>query len=100
MPIEVVLQQNSNLKKESCAGKLACRIAREAVFGTEVMKKCTPFGSKSLPVLPQTERLEIKKAIFNIFPQYWGNPLEFEGLWKTCVESIQQCCKRLRLGKH
>ncbi len=81
VPIEDVLQRNSNLKKESCAAKLACRIAREAVFGTEVMKKCTPFGSKSLPALPLTELLEIKMAIFIIvFPQYWGNPLEFEGV--------------------
>ncbi len=79
VPIEVVLQRNSNLKKESCAPTLACRIAREAVFGTEVMKKCTRFGSKSLPALPQTELLEIKKAIFNIFPQYWGNPSKAYG---------------------
>ena len=75
-------------------GKLACRLAQEAVFGIEVMKRCTPYVTKLLTGLPILEILEIKKEIFNLIPQYWGNPAEFEATWKTCVDAIQQCCKR------
>ena len=100
VPIDVVLQRNSTLRKESSAGKLACRIAREAVFVPNIMKRCTPFGTKLYPGLPQKELLQIERTIFNLFPQYWGSQVEFEGLWKSCVEAIQQSCKRLRLGRN
>ena len=45
------------------------------------------------------ELIELKKVMFTQFPQYWKNPVEFEPLWKKCLESVQQGCKRLRLGK-
>ncbi len=74
-------------------------MAKEALFGPDVMKLCTPIGSRDKPGLPAKEFGELKKAIFTQFPQYWKNPIEFEGTWKKCVEAVQQCCKRLRLGK-
>ena len=94
--VEEVLLKYPKLKVEGKMGKLACRLAQEAVFGTEIMKRCTPYGTKLLTGLPSLELFEIKKEIFNLLPQYWGNPAEFESTWKTCVDAIQQCCKRLR----
>ena len=78
-------------------GTLACKIAKEAMFGKEVMKQCTPFGNRTLPALSSQELFEVKKAIFSQYPQYWRNPVEFEGTWKKCVEAIQQACKHFRL---
>ena len=33
------------------------------------------------------------------FPQFWPSPIEFEPLWKDCVDSIRQACKRLHFKK-
>ena len=93
-----MIQRYNLLKKESTIGKLACRIAREAVFGQTVMKQCTPFGTKALPGLPQNKLYFMKQTVFSFFPQYWAKPIEFEATWKTCVEAMQQAYKRLRLG--
>ena len=98
VPVDVVIQRNHLLKKESTIGKLACRIACEAVFGPAIMKQCTPFGTKTLPGLPQDELYFMKQTVFSFFPQYWANPIEFEVTWKTCVRAMQQACKRPRLG--
>ncbi len=48
-PIDRVLANNSHLRQSSTIGKLACKLAREAVFGTDVMKRCTPYGTKQYP---------------------------------------------------
>ena len=95
--IEDVLDKYPNLRGESKAGTLACKIAKEAIFGTDVLKQCTPNGTRELPALPFTELFELKKAMFMQFPQYWRCPVEFEPVWKKCVDAVQQACKRLRL---
>ena len=43
--IEEVLLKYPKLKVEGKMGKLTCRLAQEAVFGTEIMKRCTPYGT-------------------------------------------------------
>ena len=94
--VKSIIEKYHNMKSESKAPTLAWRIAREAVFGDYVLKQCTPLGSRDLPGLPLAELKEIKNIIFNLFPQYSNSQHEFESLWKKCIESIQQGCKRLR----
>ena len=97
--IERVVEKYPKLRGDSKAGTLACKIAKEALFSTEVMKQCTPIGSRDKPGLPAAELRELKKAIFTQFPQFWKCPVEFESTWKKFLEAIQQSCKRLRLNK-
>ena len=97
--VEKVTEKYPKLKEECKAGTLACKIAKEALFGPEVMMQCTPIGNRELPGLPTKELQQLKKTMFSRFPQYWNNPVEFEPVWKKCLESVQQGCKRLRLGK-
>ena len=98
--IEDVLEKYPQLRGESKAGSLACKLAKEAIFGKEVLKLCTPSGNRELPALPYDELFELKKAMFMQFPQYWRSPPEFEPVWKRCLDAIQQACKRMRLDKN
>ena len=97
--VEEVMKKYPKLRQESKAGTLACKLAKEAIFGADIMKKCTPIGNRELPGLPEKELKVLKKAMYTRFPQYWGNKVEFEPVWKRCLESVQQCCKRMCLGK-
>ena len=97
--VQSVLDRHQNLQNESKAPTLAWKIAKDAVFGELILKQCTPLGNRELPGLPTAELMELKTAIFNQFPQFWKNPAEFEDLWRKCLESIQQGCKRLRLPR-
>uniref|UniRef100_A0A1X7U3M4 BEN domain-containing protein n=1 Tax=Amphimedon queenslandica TaxID=400682 RepID=A0A1X7U3M4_AMPQE len=93
------LQKYHGLLTESKASTLAWKLAKDCVFGEKVLRECTPLGNRELPALPQVELGDLKKLIFKQFPQYWRSPSDFENLWKKCVESIQQGCKRLRLAR-
>ena len=97
--VEKVIEKYPRLRAECKAGTLAWKVAKEAIFGPEVMKECTPVGSRDKPGLPTKELSELKKVMFTQYPQYWKNPVEFEPVWKRCLESVQQGCKRMRLGK-
>ena len=99
LSVEDVLKKYPKLKHESKAGTLACKIAKEAIFGSDVMKRCTPIGNRELPGLPEKELKVLKRTMFTRFPQYWSNKVEFEPVWKRCLEAVQQCCKRPRHGK-
>ena len=94
--VESVIKKYPKLKDECKAGRLACKLAQEALFGEEVMKECTPIGNRDLPALPQKELRELKKVMFMQYPQYWKTAVEFEPVWKKCLEAVQQLCKRLR----
>lgn len=94
--IESVAHTHHHLCVPSKATTLAVKLARKAVFGDSVMKRCTPYGARDFPGLPTTELAELKEAIRNLFPMYWNKPQEFEVLWTKCVDAIGQACKRLR----
>ena len=94
--IESVAHTHHHLCVPSKATMLAVKLARKAVFGDSVMKRCTPYGARDFPGLPTTELAELKEAIRNLFPMYWNKPQEFEVLWTKCVDAIGQACKRLR----
>ena len=80
---------------ESTAGSFACKLAREAFFGTDVMRKCTCNGFGDKPGLPWSELLELKETVRQQFPRFMGTH-EFEIVWTRCQEAISQSCKRLR----
>ena len=53
--VQDVLQRYPNLQTESTIGALAVKVAREALFGDEILRRCTPRGWQDLPALPQAE---------------------------------------------
>ena len=54
-------------------------------FWVDVMKQCTPIGSRELPGLPEKELKMLKKA------QYWRNKVEFEPVWRQ-FNSVANVC--------
>ncbi len=92
-PPEVIIRNYSHFRGESKAGSLT---AREAFFGAEVMRACTVSGQRDQLAFPIAELNALKQQIFSLFPQYWANPAEFEGLWKTCARALNQACKAIR----
>ena len=94
--VREVLEENVKLQTESSAGTLCQKLAKDAFFGRDVMRKCTPGGNRQYPALPQEELYELKKAMFQLFPRFHTCPGSFEPVWKKCLTSIEQACKRLR----
>ena len=85
--------------QEDKAGTICQKLAREAVFGKEIMSRCTPAGSKELPALPKAELFTLK-TIYQQIPMYWRKPEEFENVWKTkCWVAIEQACRHFRRNK-
>jgi len=53
--VDEVLKENAHLCIESCAGTLWQRLAKEAIFGEDIMKRCTFYGIRESPGLPRDE---------------------------------------------
>ena len=92
-----MLEENINSRTESCAGTLCQRLAREAVFGEDVMKRCTPNRTREYPGLPRGELYELKMIMFNQFPRFHRCPSLFVELLKKCIGSIEQACRSSHL---
>ena len=60
----------STLRVESKIGILAVKLAREAIFGDDVLRRCTPRGWNDMPALPQIELNHLKAALFGQFPRF------------------------------
>ena len=99
IPPADIVHKYIKLKTQSKAPTLAVKLARESVFGVKVLQMCTVAGGRELPALPITEIRKLKDFMFQLFPDFWDNPIHFEPLWVKCIESINQCCKALRSGK-
>ena len=95
--VQEILEENNHLRTESCAGTLCQRLAKEAIFGEDIMKRCTPYGTRDSPGLPRAELYELKMLMFRQFPRFHRCPSLFEDVWKKCIGSIEQACRRLRL---
>lgn len=95
--IEDVLKANRDLKCEKKAGTLCQKLVKEAIFGSDIMRRCTLAGSKEFRALPKAELFYLKTIIFKQLPQFWRNPADFEKkIWKSkCWVVIEQACKRL-----
>lgn len=98
--VQFVLSKNAGLigkgASESNMRMLSVKLAKEALFGEDVMVRCTPGGTRDLPGLPTTELFELKKVLLSQFPQYWKCLHVFEAIWKKCRDAIEQACKRER----
>ena len=83
--VETVLIRYANLKGVQKAPTLAQKLARDAIFGDNVMVQCAPIGTGTLYALPVRELQYLKEIMFQQFPQYWNNAVDFESLWKKCL---------------
>ena len=94
--IPEVLQKYPELQTDAKMGVLGVKLAREAFFGDDILKRCTPRGWQDLPALPQGQLFALKTTLWNQFPRYWSCPEAFEKKWVTVQEAVAQACKRLR----
>ena len=90
------LSKYEKLQTECRAPTLAVKLAKESLFGDQVMKQCTVMGAKTQPALPLKELNELKSIIFGLFPKYRNSPFQFETLWMKCVDALGHACRRLR----
>ena len=93
---ETIVQKFPHLRNPSKVATLAVKLAMRSFFGPRVLARCTPKGFRDLPGLPVAELGMLKQVVFDLLPQYWATPNEFEPLWLKCEDSIGQACKRLR----
>ena len=66
------------------AGTLCQVLAREAFFGKEVLKQCTPGGKYSVG-LPRAELQSLKTTMFNLFQ----NTTHAQPNLKACIKLIE-----------
>jgi len=72
---------------------LSVKLAKDLYFGKEVMSCCTVCGS-GFHVLPEQALKDLKKYLLQLtVPHLITNPLEFELVWKNCIESIGKLAK-------
>ena len=64
-------------------GALAVKLAKESIFGNDLMKTCTVKGHRDLPALPAEGLSRLKDTLYGLFPKFWENPALFEPLWNT-----------------
>ena len=88
--IKDIIEQYGTYVQRREDGLLALMLARDAVFGQNVMSQCTPVGMRKKHALPQWELYKIKTAIFQHHPECWILLTSFEKIWKRCLVSIQQ----------
>ena len=95
-PRDVVLKYPT-LGSASKIPTLAVRLAKEAFFGKHVMSFCTFRGIGSCHALPEAEVADMKAFLYKLcVPKHVTSKVEFENLYKKCVESVGQSCKSLR----
>ena len=90
---EEVIEDNIGLLNTSAkAGRLAVRLAKDAYFGTDMMK------TNTISSLPTPQKKKIKEKVFKAYN--FTNPLEFEPIWQKCVIAIGKACQALRAEKY
>ena len=78
-------------------GELACRLARESVFGEEMMVKCTVHGFRHGKALPPEGIAAIQEAIIQYrFPLLTIDSTGFMAIWKTCAGALNHACSKIR----
>ena len=62
------------------------------------MIRCTVRGTGSLHALPPNDLANMKDFLKKVaMPRIVSSTIEFENLWKSCIESVGQACKDYRL---
>ncbi|XP_022094764.1 uncharacterized protein LOC110981476 [Acanthaster planci] len=75
--------------------RLAIRLARDCIFGSEVLSKSTVTGRNGMNPLQRDGIKKIKECLMKMYgPKCSG--VECEILWKMARESLSQLCKRTR----
>lgn len=97
--VDEVLGKYENLVIHGQIASLCRKLAKEAFFGKNILKRCSPRGGICYPALPIEPLNSLKEVIFKTFPGYWDNSSEFEKLWLKCVASIEGLCTNLRKAK-
>ena len=96
LPVHQVFEKYLQLMAEGNAGTLAQKLAKEAIFGSDIMRRCTPSGIHGgLPALPQVELFQLKRVIFKL---RCSN--QFESIWKKCIVAIAEACKHLSVPRY
>ena len=72
--INEVVAQHRNLVHKDTAGTLCQILAREAVFGKDVLARCTITGNGGKTALPLQELNNLKIKMFSLFPAYHNSP--------------------------
>ena len=62
--VEDCLKRCKKLKSAEKASTFTQKLAKEAIFGEEIMKRYTRGGTKVLPALPREEMLTLKKEVY------------------------------------
>ena len=97
--VDDVIPRHRNLLHKDSAGTLCQTLAKEAIFGKDLLSQCTVTGKGGTLALPVNEMNNLKKKIFSLFPKYHNSPEQFEPTWKKCTTAIEQACGRLRREK-
>ena len=80
----------------TCAITLAVHLAKESYFGKLHMSYCTFKGIGNLPDLPEEETKKLKKLLHEIcVPCMVTSTVDFEKIYKNCLEAVVQSCKAL-----
>lgn len=64
LPINEALSRYSTLIYGSKVRTLATKLAKECIFGDDVLVRCTVAGSRCFPALPVAELNELKKIVY------------------------------------
>ena len=94
-----MIKNNEYLVQHKKWSTLCQAIAREAVFGVELMATRTPSGggkSEDKKPLPPEGMALLKETMFKFFPECHNSPHTFEPKWKSCYTAIEQACGRER----
>ncbi|XP_071800584.1 uncharacterized protein [Asterias amurensis] len=75
--------------------RLAIQLARDCIFGPEVLMKSTVTGRNGMNPLHRDGIKKIKDCMMEIYGTRCSH-VEFELLWKMARESLSQLCKRIR----
>jgi len=75
---------------------LAQKLAQKSYFGDDVLVRCTVLGTSRYPALPVSVLNDIKAKLFQLLPEFWMDPEEYEKTWSECSNAIGQRCRRLR----
>ena len=93
---DIVIAKYTQYQKEDKISTLTQKLAYESYFGENLLARCTVLGTSRYPALPLSVLNDLKRKIFQLLPQYWSNPKDFEKTWTKCSNAIGQRCKRLR----
>ena len=94
-----VISQHRNLVHEESAGTLCQILAKEAIFGKDLLARCTVIGKGWTLALPLQEINNFKRKMFFLFPRFHPSLEQFEPVWKKCTTAIEQTRGRLRREK-